>query len=499
MKRILSMFLLLTLLCTLGMTQAFAEAEETTLIVAQSVDASTMDPQKQGGMSSMNVLINMFDTLVFRDSEGNLIPGLATEWEALDDLTWQFKLREGVTFHNGYPFTAEDVKFSLERLINPDTGSPIVELAALDHVDIVDDYTVNLVFKTPDPIVPNKLVMFGGVIISKQYTEEHDADYLATNPVGTGPFKFVSWTKDSQVVMEAYEDHWRGAPAYDNLIFRVVPNQADMLAALQTGEINMTNSIPYDLAVSVQNDPNISIASQKSIRVQFVNIDTAVEPLNDKRVRQALNYAVDKQAIIEAILGGHATQIPTLIPQENFGYVDTLEPYGYDPEKAKSLLAEAGYPDGFTVTFDALNTELTVIQAIVGYLEAVGVKVEMNVVDSSTLTSRCAAKEAANLYFQNNTGWTMDGMSNYQSYARTDRRYSRGGSEELNALVDIEETTIDPEVRMDAFEQAEALMYDEAYFIYLWQMDNLYATTADVEYTPNKIGLLWMFDAKPVE
>src|SRR5699024_5781676 len=125
--------------------------------------ASTMDPQKQGGMSSMNVLINMFDTLVFRDSEGNLIPGLATEWEALDDLTWQFKLREGVTFHNGYPFTAEDVKFSLERLINPDTGSPIVELAALDHVDIVDDYTVNLVFKTPDPIVPNKLVMFGGV------------------------------------------------------------------------------------------------------------------------------------------------------------------------------------------------------------------------------------------------------------------------------------------------------------------------------------------------
>lgn len=498
MKKLLSLLMVAAMLLPMALSAAQAEDAQT-LVVAQTLDTSTLDPQMQGSMSAMNILINMFDTLVTRDEEGNLAPSLATEWEALDDLTWQFKLREGVTFHNGSPFTAEDVKFSLERLINPDTGSPIVELAALDHVDIVDEYTVNLVFKTPDPIVPNKLVMFGGVILSKEYTEAHDSDYLAMNPIGTGPFKFVSWMKDSEVAMEAFAEYWDGAPAFDKLVFRVIPNQADMLAALKTGEIGMTNNIPWDLARSVEGDPNIEIVSSDSIRVNFISIDTALEPLNIKEVRQALNYAVDKQAIIDMIYGGYGKQIPTLIPEENFGFVKDLEPYGYDPEKAKALLAEAGYADGFTIDFDATNTELTDIQAIIGFLEAVGIKVEMNVMDNSTLSSRRSAGEAGALYLISNTGWTMDGMSNYQSYAKQDRRYARGGTDRLDKLVIIEETSVDPAVRMEAFEEAEQIMLDEALFLYLWQRSNLYAIRSDISYTPNPIGLMKMYVARPAE
>lgn len=498
MKKLLSM-LLVTVMAISFLTGAAMAQEAKTLTVAQTLDTSTMDPQKQGAMSPMNVLINMFDTLVFRDATGNLIPSLATEWAAIDDLTWQFKLRQGVKFHDGDTFNAEDAKFSLERLINPDTASPIVELAALDHVDIVDEYTINLVLKRADPIIPNKLVMFGGVMLSKEYTEAHDADYLAQNPNGTGPYKFVSWLKDNQVVMEANKDYWRGAPAFDKLVFRVIPNQADMLAALKTGEIDMTNNIPWDLAKSVQNDPNINVSISEIIRMNFCPIDTSVPPLDNKLVRQALNYAVDKQAVIDAIYGGHGRVAASLIPKQNFGFDETLEAYPYDPEKAKALLAEAGYPDGFEITFDAVNTSLTEIQAIVGFLEEVGIKVNMNVIDSSTMSSLRAAKTIGPLYFDGNTGWTMDGMSNYQSYAKRDRRYSRGGTEELDGLVDIEEGTIDPAVRLEAFKKAEQIMHDEAYFIYLWQLNSFFAVRNTVEYTPNVIGLLWMYDVKPAQ
>ena len=471
------------------------EEKRTSMVVGVTGDASTMDPQKQGKMADMNILINIYDTLVTRDESGQLAPSLATEWEAIDDVTWQFKLREGVKFHNGEDFNAEAAKFSLDRLLDPDTASPIAELRNVTSVEIVDEYTINVITEAPDPIIPNKMVLFGGVMLPPQYTTEHDADYLAQNPVGTGPYKFVSWQKDSEVVLEANEDYWRGAPVIKNVTFRIIPNAADTLAALKTGEVDFVQGLSGDLATSLEGVEGIKLMAADWIKTYYISIDTAVEPLNIKEVRQALNYAVDKEAIIESVLLGYAEQVATILPRQNFGYDSSIEPYPYDPEKAKELLADAGYPDGFEVTFDALSTESTTIQAIVGYLEAVGVKVTLNMVDASTLTSKAAAKTAAPLYMQSNTGWTMDGMSNFQSYARRDRRYARGGTQELDDLVDIEETTIDPTVRQEAFTRAQEILKDEALFIYLWQAKNVLAMSDDINFTPNMNGVLWMYNA----
>lgn len=497
MKRILSLLLVLSLILILPIV---AVAEETTLVVAQTSDTVTLDPQKQGGMASMNVLINMFDTLVTRDADGNLAPCLATSWEAISDTTWRFTLREDVYFHDGDHFDAEDAKFSLDRLNAKETASPIAELKNLDHVDIVDAYTIDLVFKSAEPIAPNKCVMFGGVMISKEYTEAHDADYLALNPNGTGPFKFVSWTKDSEVVMQANTEYWGGAPAYDKLIFRVIPNQADMMAALMTGEIDIAPSITADLANSIAGNASLKVKGADWIRTFFINMNTVdSEPLSDKRVRQALNYAIDKEAIIEAIFGGYAKQVSTIIPAQNFGFDPECPAYGYDPEKARELLKEAGYENGFEITFDAISGELTEVQAICGFLEEVGVKVNLNVVDSNTMTSLRTSKTAHEMYYIGNTGWTMDALSNYQSFAAQDRRYARGGCDELDALVVKEETSVDPQVRLEAFKQAQAIMSDEAFFIFLWQKDNIFAMNVGVDYEPNAIGLLKMYSAKPAQ
>lgn len=474
-------------------------AAQTELVVAQSADAVTMDPQLQGNMPSMNILINLFDTLVMRDADGTIQPGLATEWELLDDTTWQFKIREGVKFHNGEDLTADDVQFSLMRLINPDTKSPITELKYLTDVEIVDDYTVKLKTSAPDPILPNKMVLFGGVIIPADYYRDNTPEFVAEHPVGTGPYKFVSWARDSQVVMEANETYWRGAPAYKKLTFKTIPNWSDMLAAVQVGEVDLIAGVNSDLAMVAKNDPSLDVMSTDWIRTFYVNIDTAAKPLDSKEVRQALNYAVDKEAIIETVLNGSARQVSTLIPRENFGYDETKQAYGYDPQKAKQLLAEAGYPDGFEITFDAVSTDLSVIQAICGYLEAVGIKINMNVVEPATQTANIAAKTAAPLYFIGNTGWTMDALSNFQSYLKRDRRYCRFDNQRLGELVDIEETNMDQEQRLDALKEAQDILLDEAYFIYLWQLDNIIVKAKDVEYTPNKIGVLSMYDARPAQ
>ncbi len=474
-----------------GATQAIK-----TLTVAQSADASTLDPQKQGKMPDMNILINMFDTLVTLDAKNQLAPGLATEWKVVDPTTWEFKLRQGVKFHDGEPFNAEAAKFSIERLINPATKSPIVELSYVKEVKVVDEYTIQLLLKAPDPIIPNKLTLFGGVMVPPQYIKEKGDEYFSQHPVGTGPFKFVSWQKDNQVVMEANPDYWGGKPKVDRLVFRAIPNAADTLAALRTGEVDIAANITADAADQLQGVSDRKVVSGPGIRTYYLEIDTRqAGPLADKRVRQAMNYAVDVDTLVKTVLGGHARRVATLVPQENFGYNSQVQPYTYDPAKAKQLLADAGFPNGFETTLDAQSIDKGVAEAISGQLAKVGIQAKVNLMESGTFTTKLLAGELGPLYYIGNTAWTLDAESNFQSYLKSDRRYNRWKNAQADQLVTTEETSVRPEERKAAFDQLQTLLKDEAPFLYLFQMDNIYGMTPRVTWTPNPIGLLKMKDA----
>lgn len=469
-----------------------------TLVVAQAIDATTLDPQKQGKMPDMNILINMFDTLVTRDESGQLAPSLATEWKATSDTVWEFKLRKDVKFHNGEPFNAAAAKFTLDRLINPDTKSPIAELRNVKSVAVVDDYTIAITTDGPDPIIPAKVVLFGGVMVPPTYIKEKGDDFFAKNPVGTGPYKFVSWAKDSQVVMEANADYWRGAPKFKKLIMRTIPNVADTVAALKTGEIDIAAAgLNADVVKDLKNNKDIDIVAADWIRTFYINLDATKPPFDKKEVRQAVNYAIDVQTVIDSILGGYAKRVSTIIPKQNFGYDASIKPYEYNPEKAKQLLAQAGYPNGLTVQFDADNLDAVVVQAFAAQLEKVGIKCTINFTDNATLIANMTAKKAAPMYYLGNTGWTMDAMSNFQSYVRSDRRYARLNNPELDKLVDVEEKTIDPAKRKEAFTKAQQILKDEGYFIYLYQMDALLGIRKNVSFKPNPIGILWMYTAAP--
>ncbi|AMQ07706.1 ABC transporter substrate-binding protein [Sporosarcina psychrophila] len=480
-----------------GQTTETSKEKDTTLIVAQQSDTSTLDPQKQGKMPDMNILINMFDTLITTDSDQQLAPSLAESWEVVDEDTWEFKLREDVIFHNGEKFNAETVKFSIERLLDPATQSPIVELSNVESVEVIDEYIVQLHTAGSDPILPNKLTLFGGVIVPKEYIEENGEEHFAEQPIGTGPFKFVSWKRDNEVVMESFEDYWQGASAIKTLKFRAIPDEANLAAALRAGEIDIATGITPDIMKQLEGNTEINVKSEQGIRTFFISLDTKdpESPLHKKEVRQALNYAVDVDLMIDSVLDGQAKRVTTLIPEENFGYDESITPYEYNPEKARELLNEAGYPDGFDITFDANNLDSNNVQVITAQLKKIGVNVEANLMDGQTFISNIRAEKASPMYYQGNTGWTLDAMSNFQSYIKSDRRYNRWEDDKVDKLIDIEEQSLDSKVRQEAFTELQEIIKEEAPFIFLYQINNLYGIQEGVNWQPNSIGILRMYGA----
>jgi len=472
-----------------------------TLTVAQPADATTMDPQLQGDVADMNILINMFDCLTTRDSQNRLVPQLATSWTAINPTTWRFTLRKGVKFHNGEPFNAAAMKYSIERLLDPKTSSPIVEFAdaGVTGVNVIDEYTADIVSSGPAPIIPEQCALFDGVMVPPSYIQEKGAAYFAQHPVGTGPFKFVQWQPGVQVAMAANPDYWGGAPSLDQLVFKPVPDSATALASLQSGEVDMVTGLVGSDVKPIVGASGIKLATVPGIRCYAVDLDTeSAGPLADVRVRQALNYAVDVKALVQVVLAGYGQQIATMFPPNAYGYSSTVTPYPYDPQKAKQLLAEAGYPNGFSTEMSANSTNALLLQAIAGQLASVGVKVSQKTYAVQTFTQMDYANHGNALgptYVFNNSGWSMDGYSYLQSYIRPTSRSSRWNNAQATQLVTTEQTSVDPATRLNAFDQLQTLMLEQAPFIFLYVSDLVLPMSTRVNFKPNALGMQAMNNA----
>ncbi|MFF6955559.1 MULTISPECIES: ABC transporter substrate-binding protein [unclassified Streptomyces] len=470
------------------------------LRVSQPGDPVTMDPQKQGDMVSMNALINMFDTLTTRGQDTTLHPRLALTWTARDERTWRFTLRPGVTFHNGEVCDAAAVKFSIERLLDPKTKSPIVELRYVKSVSVVDPLTIDVHTTLHDPILPDKLSLFGGVVVPPRYLAEVGDRGFAAHPVGTGPFTFVSWQRDHELRMRAYPKHWSGRPHVDELVFRPAPNASSSLAALQSGGVDLVAGLTPDAAQQLDGYPGVTLDAYTGIRTSYLSLNTLEKgPLSDRRVRQALNHAIDVPLLIKAVLGGKAREVPAMIPHGAFGFDPSVKPFTRSVETARALLADAGYPHGFSTTLTASNNDSNVAEALSGLLSKAGVRAKVSLLDPGTYASRLTSTNHSALgpmYLAASTIWTLDGESMIQSNVRSDRRQSRWHSKEADRLVDIEELSVDPAKRTQAFADLQRLMQQEAPFVFLYQLDNIYARNRRPRWKPGPAGVLDMSSAE---
>lgn len=346
------------------------------LVVGMSADPGHLDPRVEAGTPGFAMLSHIHDAAVWRDERTNPIPWLVTKWEQVAPNVLRWHLRKGVKFHNGEDFTAEAIKVTYETTVAPNSKAPWrARMAVIKEQRIRDAHTIDLVTERPNrPLLRNTTSC---QIMSPRAIKEL-GDRIATNPVGTGAFKLAEYRPGQHLLLEANPGWWGPKPSFRRLRFRFIPENGTRLAALEAGEVMMVNNVPPDQLPRLRGNPELRVLSWPTNRIIFVALRTDRKPFDDKRVRQALNYAIDREAISKGIFSGMAPLAKAPIPEAVFGAHTGLPPYTYDPARAKRLLAEAG-ATGATFSFGAPSgrylLDKQVAEAVTGFLEAVGLKV----------------------------------------------------------------------------------------------------------------------------
>jgi peptide/nickel transport system substrate-binding protein len=323
-------------------------AAQRTLTVAQTVDIPGFDPHDHGLTAVEAVLTNIFDYLLFRDADGTIQPALATGYEQVDDLTWRFTLRDDVVWHDGEPFTGADVKFSFERVAQDDTLFEHDSFRQITEVEVVGPHEILIRTAGPDPVLLSRISRKGAAIVPAHVIEEIGWEGFSVAPVGTGPFRFVEWTRDDRVVFEANPEHWRGAPAWDRLVFRAVPEDATRIGELLTGAVDIAVNVPSQDVERIRDAVGVAVLSQPTTRIMMLLFNTADgKPTSDPRVREALELAIDKELLVEVVADGFGVPVGARVsPGVNAAPMKYYDQNAYDPERAVALLAEAGYGPG---------------------------------------------------------------------------------------------------------------------------------------------------------
>lgn len=486
-----------------------------TLRVALDSDIYSMDPHRLYETTTLSVIENVFETLVMQDSNLKVIPGLASHWETPDDLTWRVHLRRGVMFHNGEEMRSADVKFSYERVLDwPESGF-VNLINAVDRVDVVDDYTVDIRLRKPYGVVAN----LGAIsIIPAQYVRRLGEQAFVEKPVGTGPFRFVERKPGEYVKLRAFDDYWRGRPAFDEMVFMPVPSPDRRVDMLEDGQADIAWMIP------VRRDPPVNYRAyfQPALhvfylafdcgRVKSPYVDQPANPFRDVRVRQAFLYGIDTSALIDTVFDGHAYQASQLVSPNIFGYGNDIKRPAMDRQKARELLAEAGFGAGFTVTLDLMPSRKSVGEFLKADLASIGIRVALNLVPKEeffkkiyTRTADPASQSDTSMYF---LGWACSSgdASEVFEYAlhtyEPDRLLGVNNgtgysNKEVDRLVEESLSTFDSKERLKLLQDAMVLVMRDLPWVPLYIWEDVYGVSNAISYTPRLDDHILGFDARP--
>ena len=346
MKRLQTLVVVLIVGCFLVSMgwASIALAEQQTLTIALESDPTNIDPRFGTDVNSARVCQIVCNSLIKKDPKSNLVPDLAERWENPDDKTYIFYLKKGVTFHDGSELTAEDVKFTFESILDPDMNSPRAgAFSQLESIEIIDPYTIKFTLK--ETFSPFLINMVQG-IVPKKTTEAQAEKKFTDQLVGTGPFKLVEWKHDEQLVFEANPDYFEGAPKIKKVVFKIIPDDTVRFLELKQGGVNfIQNALQPDMVPIAKETKGLKVITQESVIIYYVGFNMEDPIMSNVKVRQAIAYAIDRQAIIDHLLKGQASLATGLLSPSNWAYEPDVQTYPYDPEKAQALLDEAGYPD----------------------------------------------------------------------------------------------------------------------------------------------------------
>jgi len=481
------------------------------LSIALGGDVTSIDPHFHNLTPNNNIGAHIFDTLVMKEPGGRIKPGLAESWRAVDDLTWEFKLRKGVRFHDGSNFTAADVVFSLDRIPNvPNSPSPFTTYTKqIVEKIVVDPYTLRLKSATPYPQMPNDMSTV--LVVSSKAAANATTDDFNTGKatIGTGPFKFVRWLKGDRIELARNDAWWGGKVPWDKVTFRIITSDPTRVASLLAGEVQAIENVPTNDLARISANKDLRVARTVSVRLMYLHMDTARDktpfatdkagkpleknPLKDLRVRRALSKAINRQALVERVMEGAAVPTGQLMPEKFFGYTPSIRTEAYDPDGAKKLLAEAGYPDGFALTLHAPNNRYVndeqVAQAIAQMLARVGVQTRVEAMPSAVFFSRGSKLEFSLML----VGWgaeTMEASSPLKALLATYNaakglgaaNRGRYSNPKMDAVLDQAMATVDDAKREKLLQQATEIGVGDLGIIPLYHQHNLWAMRRGITY-----------------
>ena len=466
--------------------------DSTTLTLAINADILTTDPQALNNGTTTSVLYNVFSNLVKYDDAGEIVMDLAESYELLEDqVTWEFKIREDAVFHDGTPVTAEDVAWSLTRVMTDESSSDYMNFSPLAEAVAVDDYTVHVVSDDPYPIMLQLLCKGGAAVLPKAYFEENGEEAWLANPIGSGPYQLTEYVKDDHVTLVPFADYYgEQNPAWEAVIFRVVPESSTRVGELIAGNVDAVNMVIPTEWERVNGNEGTAVVNGPSTRVYQLALKTDKGPTADLRVRQAIDLAIDDQTIVDTILQGAGTPMLTRVPSGVNGCnEDLVGKYNYDPERAKELLAEAGYPDGFSMKIEAPTGRYTmdaeISQAIVAMLSQVGITVDLQLLESSAYSNVFSAHSAEDGFMTcfglgffdasygmiGYFGVNTSGESNWNNQEYIDMYYEA-------------EFNMNEEERTQLFQEMQQMVADEVPYAIICQIDNSYGVKDSITMTP---------------
>lgn len=449
------------------------------LIIAVLSDATQLDPHLGTDIPSANVYHGkIFEGLVSQDENMDIQPALATKWKQVNDTTWEFELREGVTFHDGTEFTAEAVKRTIERVQSEETASPRKNLfEMITEVKVIDDHKVQLITAYPfAPLLAN-LSHYASGIISP--TAIDSGKPIGQNPVGTGPFKFDSWKPGQEVKLVRYDHYWGDKPKIDSVTFKVVPEDSTRIAMVETGEAHIATPVPVTEIERIEASDSMKLLRSDALGIDYIGFNTQKKPFDDPRVRQAISYAVDTKAIVEGVYNNVGTVATGPMGPGVWGHNPDLTGYEYNIEKAKELLAEAGYADGFSTTIWTNDNKerMDVAEVIQSQLKGIGIEVEVKVVEWGAYLEATANGEHDMFIL----GWSnMTGDADYNQYFlfHSDARGNPGNrsfysNPTVDDLINRGRQATDPEERLAIYAEAQAIELEDAPAIFLRNDESL--------------------------
>ena len=478
-----------------GAQSAAKPVQKDNLIVAIAGEPKTLNPTDELGNVGVRLLYVIFDTLIRRDFfDGNkLVPSLATSWKRVDDLTLELKLRDNVLFHDGSKMTSEDVKFTFDRIMSKEQGGEARGyFLVLDTVEAPDPSTIRLKTKAPDPLLEQRLASYGSWIVPKAALEKIGNDKFIQAPIGTGPFKVNEWKRDAQLVLDVHDKYWDAAPAAKRITFRLIPETATRISALLSGEVDIITNVPPDQVETIEANSSTYIKAQALSNIHVLRYDTRFPAMADKRIRQAMNMAIDRESLVKNLWRGRATVPKGFQFEGEFGYNPDRKPPEYNPDKAKQLLKDAGYNGGaltFRTSTAYYSNGRPAAEAIVDMWKKVGLNAQIEVLEQAAIT------EMTNAGTQVITNWsatsTLGDPDGYlwRNWGPENTTQQKGywKPEEFNKLGQEARSILDQAKRSQNYQRMIDIFEDDAPGTVLYIPLESYGLKKGIEWTPYPI------------